>query len=207
MSLLGLFGLVDLYFLAILLHPKVFSNGIIVQNEYQNELDDPQVFDGQSHFKWKHGIHLFKGNRSVGFDKLKVRGDSSILDVLVKSRKCTWAHLSNIKLSWNLTLACELAQGNQFSFQTKCPGFIEPITRFVHDSLKHCQHYLIWPKDELEKGNMSKSELYQTESAWFKSTLLTAHYVRQWEGDWLTKCHNEWKIILAAKRSEINRYL
>ena len=51
MSLLGLFGLVDLYFLAILLHPKVFSNGIIVQNEYQNELDDPQVFYGQSHLK------------------------------------------------------------------------------------------------------------------------------------------------------------
>ena len=44
MSLLGLFGLVDLvcqlvwYFLAILLHPKGFSNGSIVQNEYPNEL-------------------------------------------------------------------------------------------------------------------------------------------------------------------------
>ena len=44
MSLLDLFGLVDLvcqlvwYFLAILLHPKGFSNGSIVQNEYPNEL-------------------------------------------------------------------------------------------------------------------------------------------------------------------------
>ena len=53
MSLLGLFGLVDLYFLAILLHPKGFSNGIIVQNEYQNELDDPQVFDGLKSFQMK----------------------------------------------------------------------------------------------------------------------------------------------------------
>ena len=42
MSLLGLFGLVDLvcqlvwYFLAILLHTKGFSNGSMVQNEYPN---------------------------------------------------------------------------------------------------------------------------------------------------------------------------
>ena len=45
MSLLGLFGLVDLvcqlvwYFLAILSHPKEFSNGSMVQNEYPNELN------------------------------------------------------------------------------------------------------------------------------------------------------------------------
>ena len=59
MSLLGLFGLVDLvcqlvwYFLAILLHPKGFSNGSIVQNEYPNELDDPQVFVGLKSFQMK----------------------------------------------------------------------------------------------------------------------------------------------------------
>ena len=59
MSLLDLFGLVDLvcqlvwYFLAILLHPKGFSNGSIVQNEYPNELDDPQVFVGLKSFQMK----------------------------------------------------------------------------------------------------------------------------------------------------------
>ena len=59
MSLLGLFGLVDLvcqlvwYFLAILLHTKGFSNGSIVQNEYPNELDDPQVFVGLKSFQMK----------------------------------------------------------------------------------------------------------------------------------------------------------
>ena len=47
MSLLGLFGLVDLlcqlvwYFLAILLHSKEFSIGNKVQNKYPNEWDDP----------------------------------------------------------------------------------------------------------------------------------------------------------------------
>ena len=61
MSLLGLFGLVDLvFFLAILLHPKGFSNGSIVQNEYPNELDDPQVFDG------------LKSNESMDFVDSKV---------------------------------------------------------------------------------------------------------------------------------------
>ena len=46
MSLLDLFVLVDLVcqlvFWAILLHPKEFSNGNMVQNVYQNELDDPK---------------------------------------------------------------------------------------------------------------------------------------------------------------------
>ena len=59
MSLLGLFGLVDLvcqllwYFLAILLHPKGFSNESIAQNEYPIELDDPQVFVGLKSFQMK----------------------------------------------------------------------------------------------------------------------------------------------------------
>ena len=45
----NLFGI----FLAILLHPKGFSNESIVQNEYPNELDDPQVFDGLKYFQMK----------------------------------------------------------------------------------------------------------------------------------------------------------
>ena len=59
MCLLGLFSLVDLvcqlvwHFLAILLHPKRFSNGSMVQYEYPNELDDPQVFDGLKSFQMK----------------------------------------------------------------------------------------------------------------------------------------------------------
>ena len=59
MSLLGLLGLVDLVcqlvwnFFALLLHPKGFSNGSIVQNEYPNEFDDPQVFVELKSFQMK----------------------------------------------------------------------------------------------------------------------------------------------------------
>ena len=59
MSLLGLFGLVDLvcqlvwYFFGYFIAPKRISNGSIVQNEYPNELDDPQVFVGLKSFQMK----------------------------------------------------------------------------------------------------------------------------------------------------------
>ena len=64
MSLLGLFGLVDLvcqlvwYFFGYFIAPKrIFKrNGSIVQNEYPNELDDPRVFDGLKSFQMKAWI-------------------------------------------------------------------------------------------------------------------------------------------------------
>ena len=66
MSLLGLFGLVDLVcqlvwdFLAISLHLKGFSNESVVQNAYPNELDDPQVFNGLKSFQMKAWTSLIQ---------------------------------------------------------------------------------------------------------------------------------------------------
>ena len=63
MSLLGLFGLVDLvcqlvwYFLAILLQ----QNGSMVQKAYPNELDGPKVFDALNSFQMKAGTSLIQG--------------------------------------------------------------------------------------------------------------------------------------------------
>ena len=59
MSLLGLFGLVDLvcqfvwYFFGYFIAPKRIFKWKVVQNEYPNELDDPQVFVGLKSFQMK----------------------------------------------------------------------------------------------------------------------------------------------------------
>ena len=54
MSLLGLLGLVDLVFQLVWYFFGYFiANGSIVQNEYPNELDDPQVFVGLKSFQMK----------------------------------------------------------------------------------------------------------------------------------------------------------
>ena len=59
MSLLGLFGLVDLvcqlvwYFFGYFIAPKRIFKWKYCPNEYPNELDDPQVFVGLKSFQMK----------------------------------------------------------------------------------------------------------------------------------------------------------
>ena len=113
----------------------------------------------------------------------------------------------SLKLSWNLTLTCQLTWRNQFGFKTQCHGFIEPMSRFLHDSLKHGQNGPIWSITE----NKSEQEWAISNREWLvqKYSQLTAHQAGQWEGDWLTKCYNERKIILAGMTitSKINEDL